>query len=687
MKLLFFFFPIFISNEICKFSMVCENNLDENVCLKKTKTEADNIFHIELSPLKAQNEKYCNVYDSLLNLYEEDIKEEQLLSLIPKFPGGKCENDFECLFGICIEGKCMNSLNNINCETNENCPLNQSCINNTCLKLKSLKQSCNFSTECEFNLYCDQKNKTCNKLFSFKDGTNITGHFFENERPEFLCESGGYYINNEKQYICVTLINVNNLCYDDCEYIRNDTKEIIHLPDKCLCGFNKYRSKHCVLGNGADVFKEYLKMKKQILSNSNYTSLCHTTERYSDDICVELKSKRSVLWRQDFQKYNNLKILALEHHRIQNSDDCIKNVVFNYNTLPVIPDSMSCPIVKCDEKINECAYGKNPFNENGDNITLLFNEKICKKDEKCIIYSNDEKFFMNYIFKNEEISGYCTKKMGDGETESSLRYPGEECDEKKNQCLYNKECKNKKCVGYKKNETCQDFEECEVGLFCNKTSGVCEIQKNEGEYCQDSWECKNYLGCYKNSCIKYGSLKANMRNTINESLFSGDEEKRYYLCEFGKLDKTQTFCVTTDYDSYWIWTHNKTLTDGFIECQNGELCYYVEGKRNFSLKCECGFNEEGKGYCPIPININKHEWKKRMNLLSELTNNKCHTLNRFKCYSYDNYDIYEQYHLISAKTTHAHLLYNSSKCIKNMYGGNLFLKVNWVFFLVLALII
>ena len=49
--------------------------------------------------------------------------------------------------------------------------------------------------------------------------------------------------------------------------------------------------------------------------------------------------------------------------------------------------------------------------------------------------------------------------------------------------------------------------------FCNKTSKVCEIQKNEGEFCEDSWECKNYLGCYKNSCIKYGSLKANMKNT------------------------------------------------------------------------------------------------------------------------------------------------------------------------------
>ena len=76
-----------------------------------------------------------------------------------------------------------------------------------------------------------------------------------------------------------------------------------------------------------------------------------------------------------------------------------------------------------------------------------------------------------------------------------------------------------------------------------------------------------------------------------------------------------------------------------------------------------------------------------MNLLSELTNNKCHTLNRFKCYSYDNNNIYEQYNLINAKTTNAHLLYNSPKCIQNMYGTGFLLKVNLVFILVLGLII
>ena len=35
-----------------------------------------------------------------------------------------------------------------------------------------------------------------------------------------------------------------------------------------------------------------------------------------------------------------------------------------------------------------------------------------------------------------------------GDSNSYSRYLGEECDEKKNQCINNSECKNKKCVRF-----------------------------------------------------------------------------------------------------------------------------------------------------------------------------------------------------------------------------------------------
>ena len=46
-------------------------------------------------------------------------------------------------------------------------------------------------------------------------------------------------------------------------------------------------------------------MKKQFLLNPEYTKYCHTVERYSDDLCVELiKINRTVAFRQFAQDYN-----------------------------------------------------------------------------------------------------------------------------------------------------------------------------------------------------------------------------------------------------------------------------------------------------------------------------------------------------------------------------------------------
>ena len=679
MLLLILFFPILSFSEKCTFSMSCEDNLDQKTCLKKTKTDSEQIFEIKLNPIHNQNKYYCNIYDSLINTYEQEIEIQPYSNyFLSTFPGGTCKNHSDCLYGICINNTCVDSLKKTECFINENCPLNQACINHTCSDLLGENKKCNFSTDCEFNLYCNKKSKKCQKLFSFEDGADITDEFIENERPELLCKNGGYYINESNNYICASLLNVNNECYNDCEYIIKGKKnKTIHIPEKCLCGFNKYRSKHCVLGNGEEIYKEFLKEKKKFINNKTLTSFCHTTERFNDDICIELQINRKVSFRKYVQKYNNLKILSLEHHRLQNSDECVKNLVFNYNTLPIIPDQMSCPIVKCNDTLDYCAYGYNPFNEEGNELKLELNDKKCKKDEKCYLNSFDERYFINNLFDNNEIFGTCRKTKN--ENSKMLRYPGEKCDKDLYPCINGIECVKGKCKGKKKNEDCVDFIDCEVGLFCNSTNMKCENQKDEGEYCKDSWECKNYLGCYKNNCIKYGSLKSNMKNTVEESLFSNDEEKRYYLCEYGKLDSTKTYCVTTDYDSDWFFNYGKVLYDNkFIECKKDEYCYYTEGVGNFSLKCSCGYNEKGKGYCPIPININKYDWKKRIRILGEMTNNKCHSLNRFHCYLSDTYENYVISRNIALKTTDAHLFVNSPQCVFDMFGSGKELKWKWV---------
>ena len=91
---------------------------------------------------------------------------------------------------------------------------------------------------------------------------------------------------------------------------------------------NKERSKHCILGNGEPDYITFLNMRKEFVHNKEYTKYCHTTERNNEDICVELKKiNRTVSFRKYAQQYNNAKILALEHHRLINSDSCVKEVM------------------------------------------------------------------------------------------------------------------------------------------------------------------------------------------------------------------------------------------------------------------------------------------------------------------------------------------------------------------------
>ena len=109
----------------------------------------------------------------------------------------------------------------------------------------------------------------------------------------------------KKDDLCMWRVkNVNNDCREDCEYI-NENGEHIHIEENCMCSFNKEISKHCKLGNGEQAYKDFFEMKKQFLLNPEYTKYCHTVERYSDDLCVELiKINRTVAFRQFAQDYN-----------------------------------------------------------------------------------------------------------------------------------------------------------------------------------------------------------------------------------------------------------------------------------------------------------------------------------------------------------------------------------------------
>ena len=684
-----------IISEICNYSISCDLNENNNYCATKKRTESNSVFEVRVKQCHSMS---CNIYDTLLGELEKNTScqrpPENSIYNYPSYPGGVCNSDINCLNGICINGTnndtkyiCQDSLKGENCSSHNNCPLNTACINGKCQQYLDDDEKCNDSYQCQFDSFCNRHNgvKTCEKLFKKKNGEDISDYLDEEERFENLCEDGGYIIEEKNGKITKTCEKLNNIdydCNDICTYKKSDGS-IYKSEDKCLCGYNKYRTKHCVLGNGEENYIEYLKLKKQFMSNKTLTKFCHTLERDVDEICLELiNTDSSVSFRNYVKNYNNKKILALQHHRLQGSESCIKEVLFNYDSSPTFSLNQTCPTFSCNNKNENCLIGFNPLQENGQNITISMNPFSCTENEYCSLPHENEIINPSLIMERKELEGQCRIYQG---KKGIKRYPGEECDINSDCILKNSTCVNGLCTGVGPNENCNETKQCIAGYYCNKESNTCTPQKKEGEKCSEGWDCTNYCGCFKGRCIKFGTLKKGIKITKEMAPFPGDD-KRNFLCLTTELNLADglegNFCVLNDYDPSWNKTSN--LEEGkYIKCNFGEKCYYSNGRSKFSKDCECGYNNEGQGYCPVPSARNLEAWTERAKFIANSANNKCHSLSRFDCYKKNSYQFYLEQRYHESKTLKAHLFYKSVDCAIKMLGEQTYLKLNFSFALLL----
>ena len=690
--ILFITFIKIIFTEICNFSFSCDLNEEDNICAVKKRTDSNSIYEIKVRKCPSMP---CNIYDTLLGDTEKKTfcqdPPADTPYKYPSYPGGVCNNTLNCLSGICLNNQiCINSLNN-ECLSHENCPLNTACINGSCKAYLKINEDCDDSYQCEYDAFCNKTNNKCAPLFSVPNGVEITEFTFPEERIENICESGDYITQKDKNGVihryCETLKNVNNNCNDVCKYTMSNDSEYIS-EERCLCGFNKYRSKFCVLGNGEEIFKNYLEIKKNFVKNKDFTKFCHTLERNMDDICFELiNTNKTVIFRNYLKEYNNKKILALEHHRLQESESCIKEVLFNYDTSPVFSVQQKCPKFSCNTKKENCFYGYNPLQENGENITITLNPNSCNEKEFCTLPENSQLINTCLIMKNEYLEGQC--KIFQGQ-KGIKRYPGEQCNINSDCIVENSICSNGNCTGFKVNEKCNETKQCIVGLFCDKEQKICVVQKNEGEKCKEAWDCKNYLGCFKGRCIKFGSLKKGIKVTQEFAPFPG-EDRRNYLCYTGELNEgdgsTGEFCVENNYDKNWL-DGKDLIEDKYVKCNYGEECIYNNGKNKTIKKCECGYNSKGQGYCPLPSARNPEKWKARIEFIGDSANNGCHSLSRFNCYKNNHYEFYVKQREHESNTTEAHLFYGCVDCAYKMFIKQNNIKFNYyIIVLFLALLI
>ena len=682
--ILFYFLLLTINTqEICDYSFTCKES--NKPCILKQKTDSSKVFNIELNTCSKTNTHYCNVYDVLISKTDNYINEcEKLPSNLPSYPGGVCLVSDDCIFGTCYDGKCVNFQFNDECNAYEDCSINQTCLEHKCVPYSEVER-CEDSYQCPFSKICIKN--VCINAYSIEDYTkdntegDITDYIYipYTDRPDMLCKSGSYYREGDRYY-CGTLHNIDDTCREECKY-KNQEDKIITIKENCVCGFNKDRSKHCELGNGEKKYIEFLEMKKEFINNKEYTKYCHTLERDSDDICLELrKVNRTVAFRTWVQKYNNAKIKAKEYPRLQEADDCVKTVLFGYNTNPVIPEKMSCPKVTCSEKITSCFEGYNPFNEEGNGIAIEINDKVCASNEMCSVLGSGTITMMSKVFEVQNTKGVCIKRQ----LANFVRYPGEDCDPLHNAlCIEGSTCQeNGKCSGLGEGEKCQQDIECVAGLYCSK-EGNCTRQKKEGEECEVGWECLNYLGCYKNRCSRFGTVKDGNSISTDVAYFPGIDKINYYFCESGVANHDFTLCVSNDYSGE---TAKKVDEEGFVKCQKDEVCEYYDGKSTYSRPCVCGYNEEGTGYCELPVSQRRDKWMEKKQLMLELTNNNCHTRQRFNCYLTKTHESEKKIREIYLSTVYAHVFHKAQECAINLYiEGNYLKKRNIVIGLILAI--
>ena len=575
-----------------------------------------------------------------------------------RLPSLPCEKNEDCLSGICQNKYCLGKLFEETCISASDCEYGYTCrkdLNNEykCLEPITTGNKCEMDTDCVHESGC--LDHICTQYFSLEN--NQKGNYISNQNLSF-CKSG----YSDFIGICqnLSLINETNECNEEnkCTYNNTITGELIKKEENCLCGYNPDGKKYCLLGSANKNYTKYIsKLKEYYLNNKN----CHLSER-SDEGC-----QKDLLSNDDFiitkiHELINSKYWAKSNNKLIKAPICAYKVempdfdgnIKGDDDIPPIPGEGSCAIYKCESSNAEGFCAKSIY-KNVFNISISLYD-ICSEKIFCKIGGEPNEVFYN----GSDVNSKCFS------SELNIRYPGEACTID-SECVYPlnnpssqfHKCKNGRCTGMDEDEICEDNTWCLAGYYCDKFSGKCKEQKEEGDGCSETKECVNDLICLNGKCEdKLFSLGNGQKVPEYENI---EIKKRF--CKSGEvIDNT---CVSyNDID-------NKMDNDKYLKCDFGKTCRYkvigLTDKNEIGFKCPCGYNSEGVGYCPHFHDYWTEEREKYQNVLKKNYNNECHTENRYNCYKKDKE---EEENELKNKIINGHLYYNSVPCANKVLDGD-----------------
>ena len=298
-------------NQTCK-KYLCSDDLFDNQCLNYNSREE--IVNVKkcINP-----EEFCPFM--IKSNDPITCKSKQVFKSTHSFPGGKCKEDKDCIYGTCETNLCRGKDLGDACDGHNQCPLKSSCRTSndetkTCVSLSNEGEVCTDDYDCLNNLGCNQG--ICTKYLSLALGASID----TSARNTFpLCESGFAYNG-----VCESFKTVGgeaiqcNLEENFCKY-TNSAGEEVQVKESCLCGKNSQGFRYCTLGNDSSEWVNYLKSLKKILS-FNFDN-CNTLER---TLCPStIKNSK-----QDYDEFVMNSIYALKKHETIGAENCVIDIFF-----------------------------------------------------------------------------------------------------------------------------------------------------------------------------------------------------------------------------------------------------------------------------------------------------------------------------------------------------------------------
>ena len=665
-SLIIFALSLTQSKNFCQ-KILCDSQLNQDSCIK-----VESSFSL-LNP--CPDSKICNTPS------EDPDSDAYCISkksyFFKKLPSLPCELNEECITGECMINKCKGYSDGDQCLSPKYCNFGKTCRKNeklvyVCLAPLKEGDKCELDTDCELDCGCMKG--ICTKYFSLDNYAETGGSDYDNDFN--FCKSG--YVNEFGICMNISLKNEVTECSDSspCEYEytdeNNEIKSLLIHPN-CLCGYNPLGKKYCLLGSGNSNYTRYLeKLKQYHLKNEN----CHLSERTAEGCQKDILFGNERILQQ-IDELINAKYWAKANNRLIDAPECIFNIELpdynrslDVNQIPEPIQEGKCAVYSCEKVIGGGICAKSDYKSEYEiDVTL---SDICSEHKKCNLNGEPNEIFYN----GNNVEGTCFSAI------LYNKYPGEKCDFD-TECIYPlnnpssqfHKCEEGHCNGMGENGICEDNSWCKVGLFCDKTKGKCKEQKSKGNNCFESKDCKNNLICRDGKCDDLFILKDGQSVPERES-----HEIQRKFCENGEV--INNICV-----SYNDFNGTKVNENEYKKCDYNYYCKYKvngleEGRKKY-IKCGCGYNSEGQGYCPHFHDYSKNDWNEYKKAWKSKSNNNCHTESRYECYEYDKNDNFK---ILRNKLEKGHLFYKSVDCAKKVLDGN-YVNINKYLLFILDLFI